>query len=931
MAVAAAVLLGAPIAQAQVDSYTLTASQGTFTPVTGGTPVDAIETDDEISGTIPLGFSFVFDGTTYSQVKASSNGWLTFNTATTTNNRFNELNVGPTSIRPLVAPLWDDLDGDGGAASYTTTGTAPNRVFTMEWLNYYWVYTATAPGISFQVKLYEGTNRVEFIYRQESGALSSPTASIGLAGSTVGSFLSLNNASAAPTTSSTTETSNISTKPATGQIYAFTAPVLTGCSTPRGLTATNLSLTSATLNWTAASGNGTFTVEYGPTGFVPGTNAPGSVLRTGVTGNSLNITGLTAFNRYQFYVTQNCGGTLGNSARSNPGAFTALNDDCVGAIPLTVSTGNICTTRTRFTLTGASSSAGAPAPSCASFDGGDVWFSVVVPANGALTFETDSVGGSGITDTGMEIYSGTCGNLTSIQCDDDSSPNGNYSFIDRTGLTPGSTIYVRVWEYNESAPTGRVAICVRSISPPPLPTNDECATAITVQSDPVCSSPTNGYVTGATQSQAAGCGSVAQANDVWYKFTAVSTAQAITLTPQFSAVMDVLRGACGSLTSFSCATVSSGNGTARILTGLTVGQSYYIRVFANTANVPVSQAIFSLCIKPAPGSCATPTGPTAANVTSSQATLNWAGILGTGESFTVLYGPRGFTTGTTVAGITATTTTLTGLTPDTDYCFFVSKNCGAQLGVSTPTAETCFRTLLSVPLNDEPCSAVSLNVTGSGQIAPAVNGTNVGSTTSLGGGLAALLPACSPSQQPKDVWYRLTMPAGQTSLSVGLSGNAAGMVRLFTAASCSTSFAQVACRSGNAANTGAGPQTFTGLTAGSTYYIAVSGYGSNDTAGPFVIGTVLAARNPLLGGELTVFPNPAHGGTLTLRLSGAGAAQAAQAQLINALGQVVRKQAVSIRNGGAEQPLSIDGLSRGLYTLRVEIGGGAVTRTVVID
>ncbi|OON70499.1 hypothetical protein B0919_00245 [Hymenobacter sp. CRA2] len=1061
---------------AQVDTYTLTPSQGTYVPLSGGTPLADIQDDDEVSAPIQLGFTFVFDGTPYTQASISSNGWLSFATAPSSSYLGNDLDNVDADARPLVAPLWDDMDGDSGTASYTTTGTAPNRVFTMEWKNWKWRYTAAAPVISFQVKLYETSNRVEFIYQQEAGAPATPSASIGLTGtgSGVGSFLSLSNASSAPTTSSTTETTTIATKPATGQVYAFVPAPPAACPAPRNLTVSGISSNTATINWTVVGGGGTFSVEYGPTGFQPG---QGTVVTATAGSTSRALTGLTPSTAYQAYVTQVCGSAAGNSTRTGPVAFTTMvappandncagainvpvttactspttgtvlgatqtlaptgscgststtiandvwfrftasatshditvtgqfsgvvdvrsggctattslicntftsgtagrtlrvgglvanqeyfvrvyansntapsatssgvtvcvvpsppppaNDDCASAQVLQVSNGNTCTTRTRFTISGASSSLGVPAPSCANYQGGDVWFSVVVPANGALTFETDSVGGSSITDTGMEIYSGTCGNLTSIECDDDDSPNGTFSYIDRTGLTPGSTIYVRVWVYNNAQPSGRIAICVRSVSPPPPPTNDECATAITVQSALTCS-PTSGYITGATQSQAANCGSSsAPVNDVWYKFTAVSSAQDILLTPQFSAVMEVFSGACGSLTSISCATVSSGNGTARTVTNLTAGQQYYIRVYANTSTtIPVAQAVFTLCVKPGAGSCATPTLPATTTITANSATLTWAGALGAGETFSVVYRVRNGSGSTTVSGLTAATTTLSNLQPNTEYCFTVTKNCGAALGNSTATAETCFQTMMGAPANDDPCGAVTLTVNSNGQL-PVTQSTNAGSLTSTVGGLANLLPACSPSLSPKDVWFRVALPAGQTSLNVSLSGAPAGMIRLFTAASCSTSFVQVDCRTGGAANTSAGPQVFTGLTGGQTYYIAVSGYGTNDTQGAFVIGSAsTAAHNALAGSELSVFPNPAHGGTLTLRLNGAGAAQNGQAQLINSLGQVVRKQPVTIRNGAAEQQLVIEGLSRGLYTLRLEVAGSAMTRTIVVE
>ena len=82
--------------------------------------------------------------------------------------------------------------------------------------------------------------------------------------------------------------------------------------------------------------------------------------------------------------------------------------------------------------------------------GPGVWYSVVVPADGNITFETGPDIATGTTgfDSVIEAFSGTCGALTSIGCDDDGADTGAYSFLDLTGLTPGSTIYLRVWEYN---------------------------------------------------------------------------------------------------------------------------------------------------------------------------------------------------------------------------------------------------------------------------------------------------------------------------------------------------------------------------------------------------------------------------------------------------------------------------------------------------
>ncbi|AFM04555.1 fibronectin type III domain-containing protein [Bernardetia litoralis DSM 6794] len=233
-----ALWLGISLSVWAQPAYDLTAVSGTFTPITGGTDVNGIEVDTGLSGVLPIGFTFTYDGVPYTDFKASSNGFLTFGVATTASGTTNDLDddsFSTNSMYPVLAPLWDDLDGGdavGAKAAYVLTGTAPNRVLTMEWLNWQWTYSSSTPVISFQVKLYEATGVIEYIYRQDAGAVAGffPGASIGLTsvhtGTTV-DFISLEDVSAAPTTSSTFETTTLITKPATGQIYRWTPKLFT--------------------------------------------------------------------------------------------------------------------------------------------------------------------------------------------------------------------------------------------------------------------------------------------------------------------------------------------------------------------------------------------------------------------------------------------------------------------------------------------------------------------------------------------------------------------------------------------------------------------------------------------------------------------------------------------------------------------------------
>ena len=193
-------------------------------------------------------------------------------------------------------------------------------------------------------------------------------------------------------------------------------------------------------------------------------------------GASLGIagTGLASSTQYYYFIyaynNTTCSGGpiyyLSSPLTGTGTTLAAFNDDCSTAIPLTVGINCIMSAFSNASAT-ASSTTGTPAPGCGSYLGGDVWFSAVVPANGILIL--DSQVGT-MTDSGMALYSGSCGALTLIECDDDDSSNGLMSYINRTGLTPGSTVYIRFWEFSNDN-NGTFGICASTLSscqPPTL-------------------------------------------------------------------------------------------------------------------------------------------------------------------------------------------------------------------------------------------------------------------------------------------------------------------------------------------------------------------------------------------------------------------------------------------------------------------------------
>lgn len=105
----------------------------------------------------------------------------------------------------------------------------------------------------------------------------------------------------------------------------------------------------------------------------------------------------------------------------------------------------------------------------------DVWFAITVPASGNVyVTPTPNQGAGWIQDGVMMLYTGTCGALTSYTCSDDYNYPAGYNdlqpFIRATGLTPGSTVYLRYWGYGSAQ--GSFGFCVQS------PTNDLCANAL---------------------------------------------------------------------------------------------------------------------------------------------------------------------------------------------------------------------------------------------------------------------------------------------------------------------------------------------------------------------------------------------------------------------------------------------------------------------
>jgi len=194
-------------------------------------PMGATSGTSTAGPSIPLPFTFNFDGANYSHFSASPDGWVVFGNSTAAAvSEFTNLITSTTNI-PKLYPYWDDLaTGSNGSVRYVVNGSAPNRIMVVEWFVRNPRLPLTDPAnTTFQAWLYEGSNVIEFRYGNMPA--NANTASIGLSGTTpVSNF---NCVTLTTNTNSTTITNDANAgQPASGRMYTFTPKVFNYSWTP---------------------------------------------------------------------------------------------------------------------------------------------------------------------------------------------------------------------------------------------------------------------------------------------------------------------------------------------------------------------------------------------------------------------------------------------------------------------------------------------------------------------------------------------------------------------------------------------------------------------------------------------------------------------------------------------------------------------------
>lgn len=256
-----------------------------------------------------------------------------------------------------------------------------------------------------------------------------------------------------------------------------------------------------------------------------------------------------------------------------------VNNVCSDAISLPV--GSFCDPDTFTNAYATPDSANVVAnPTCGFYQGGDVWFTFVVPASGNFRLEATT------NNAQTALYTGTCGSFTQFSCN---QLDGGNTYVEPS--LAGQTVYLRVFPYsNEEG--GQFTLCVWE---PEIPANNNCADAFVLPVRNFCDPDTftNAYATSDSSGTAPspGCGFY-QGGDVWFKMAVPQTGNLLIERQNISGVnaqFALYDGSCGNFSVIACAQLRS---SMYISDTSLANDTVYLRVFNYNSE---EGGMFSLC------------------------------------------------------------------------------------------------------------------------------------------------------------------------------------------------------------------------------------------------------------------------------------------------------------------------------------------------
>lgn len=658
------------------------------------------------------------------------------------------------------------------------------------------------------------------------------------------------------------------------------------CFPGTGISVSAVTNATATLNWVAPASGTPVNYQWevrtsgapGSGGAVSSGSVPAPALTT-------TITGLSVATAYTVYMRTDCGGGGFSSWTTGTVFYTQpVNNECANATSVAVNPTETCTATVPGTVAGATASTG-PASTCGTYDD-DVWFSFV-PTGTSHLVSLQNVAGS-TTDLTFQVVN-ACGAAANIVvCSDPES-----SLL--TGLTPGSTYYLRVASYT------------------PTPGQNTTFT--------VCiSTPMMSYVS-STTTQASSSGTTAGSlNQQILQVAVVVTGliaplnlTQITFNTTGSTAPANITNAkvyyTGTSSTFATTTaygspVPSPNGSfnvtgSQVLTGGTSNTTnYFWLVYDINCTAPTANVVDAQCTSLTVGSPQTPTvtnpagtrAITAASITATTSQPSTATVLSGSTDQQIL---QVALTGCATSPVTSITFSTTGSTSAADILnakvYFTNSSTFAtttQFGATQVSPSGNFTVTGSQLLGgttgyfwltyDIAPAATAVNVVDGSCVSAVVNGTTATPATPNPTGTRAIVAAavndmpagaitlgvdancsatysnvnsvlstneprlsCKGSQTASaQVWFKFVAPAsGFVKVSTDYASTALDTkVGLFSASDPNNlaSYNIIACDDDGGVNGNSSAVYASGLTAGATYYVAVAHY-NGTTTGAFCV------------------------------------------------------------------------------------------------
>ena len=214
------------------DTYAFSSAIGTYTAITGGT-VHGSGTgiDDNNYNAINIGFTFRYNGTDYTQLSINANGFVRLGgTAFSGSCGYAPISSTTAGCENVLSAHAEDQNSSAiSELRSELLGSSPNQVFVIQWKDFKHYGSTTTDIYNYQIRIYETSNIIEFVYGTHSKDGTNRTNQVGLKGPNATDYE--NRTTTTDWSASTRGTVNTATMaltstvyPATGLTYTWTPP-----------------------------------------------------------------------------------------------------------------------------------------------------------------------------------------------------------------------------------------------------------------------------------------------------------------------------------------------------------------------------------------------------------------------------------------------------------------------------------------------------------------------------------------------------------------------------------------------------------------------------------------------------------------------------------------------------------------------------------